>query len=67
MNYGIVYTAWGLVGFMLLQIAGFIKDTTDFQLRLSPGRAMLVLPLLMNAGLKSPQPEHEPAKRSRQK
>ncbi|MHC4251449.1 MAG: MFS transporter, partial [Planctomycetota bacterium] len=30
MNYGLVFTAWGVGGFVLSQIAGYVKDVTGF-------------------------------------
>ena len=56
MNYGIVYTAWGLGGFMLSQLAGTIKDHTGSYTNayyLSAG--MLVLAAVLMFILKSPQ------------
>ncbi|MCD4671746.1 MAG: OFA family MFS transporter [Anaerolineaceae bacterium] len=58
MNYGIVYTAWGLGGFMLSQLAGAIKDATGSYTNayfLSSG--MLVIAAIMMVMLKSPQPK----------
>ena len=57
MNYGIVYTAWGLGGFMLSQLASAIKDATGSYTNaylLSAG--MLVLAAVMMLILKAPQP-----------
>ena len=57
MNYGIVYTAWGLGGFMLSQLASTIKDATGSYTNayyLSAG--MLVLAAIMMVILKAPQP-----------
>lgn len=63
MNYGIVYTAWGLGGFMLSQIAGAIKDATGtFNGAYMLAAGMLVVAAVMMAVLKSPQPEAEAAK-----
>jgi OFA family oxalate/formate antiporter-like MFS transporter len=28
MNYGLVFTAWGVGGFVLSQVAGYVKDST---------------------------------------
>jgi OFA family oxalate/formate antiporter-like MFS transporter len=60
MNYGIVYTAWGLGGFMLSQLASAIKDATGSYTNayfLSSG--MLVLAAVLMVVLKSPQPKLE--------
>ena len=57
-NYGIVYTAWGLGGFMLSQLASTIKDTYgsyEYAYLLSAG--MLVIAAVMMYLLKSPQPD----------
>jgi len=63
MNYGIVYTAWGLGGFMLSQIAGSIKDTYGtFNYAYLLAAAMLVVAAVLTAVLKSPQSELKPAK-----
>lgn len=63
MNYGIVYTAWGLGGFMLSQLAGAIKDATgSFNNAYLLAAAMLVVAAVLMAVLKSPQPAAEPAK-----
>jgi MFS transporter, OFA family, oxalate/formate antiporter len=56
MNYGIVYTAWGLGGFMVSQLASTIKDTYgsyDYAYLLAAG--MLVTSALLMLILKSPQ------------
>lgn len=60
MNYGIVYTAWGLGGFMLSQLAGAIKDaygTFNNAYLLAAG--MLVVAAVLMAVMKSPQPTEE--------
>ncbi len=63
MNYGIVYTAWGLGGFMLSQLAGAIKDATgSFNNAYLLAAAMLVVAAVLMAVLKSPQPTAETAK-----
>lgn len=62
MNYGIVYTAWGLGGFMLSQLAGAIKDATgSFTNAYFLAAGMLVLAAVLTAVLKSPQPAAAPA------
>jgi len=56
MNYGIVYTAWGLGGFMVSQLASSIKDiygSYDYAYLLAAG--MLVIAGVMMFALKSPQ------------
>lgn len=58
MNYGIVYTAWGLGGFMLSQIASAIKDATgSYTSAYYLSSAMLVVAAILMVVLKSPQPE----------
>ena len=56
MNYGIVYTAWGLGGFMLSQVASMIKDATgSFDHAYLLAAAMLILAAGITLSLKSPQ------------
>ena len=56
MNYGIVYTAWGLGGFMLSQLAGTIRDTTgNFNQAYLLAAVMLVIAAILMGVLKSPQ------------
>ncbi len=58
MNYGIVYTAWGLGGFMLSQLASTIKDISGsyaYAYLLAAGMLVLATALLLS--LKSPQVE----------
>jgi OFA family oxalate/formate antiporter-like MFS transporter len=58
MNYGIVYTAWGLGGFMLSQLAGAIKDATgSFTNAYLLAAGLLVAAAVLMAVLKSPQPD----------
>ena len=55
-NYGIVYTAWGLGGFMVSQLASTIKDATgSFDNAYLLAAAMLILAAGMTSALKSPQ------------
>lgn len=63
MNYGIVYTAWGLGGFMLSQLAGVIKDSSgsyNGAYLLSTG--LLVISAVLMAVMKSPQAAVVPGK-----
>lgn len=56
-NYGIVYTAWGLGGFMISQLAGSLKDlfgTFDIAYLMAAG--ILVAAAVMMAAIRSPQP-----------
>jgi MFS transporter, OFA family, oxalate/formate antiporter len=56
MNYGIVFTAWGLGGFMLSQLAGIIKDNSSSYngaYLLSTG--LLVISAVLMFVMKSPQ------------
>ena len=58
MNYGILYTAWGLGGFMVSQLASVIKDNTgsfDSAYLLAVG--LLIAAAVMMSFLKSPQDE----------
>ncbi|MCE1255567.1 MAG: OFA family MFS transporter [Anaerolineae bacterium] len=60
MNFGVVYTAWGLGGFLLSQLAGSIKDMYgDFTYAYYLATAMLIVAAVMMAVLKSPQPEEK--------
>jgi len=55
-NYGIVYTAWGLGGFMVSQLASVIKDTYgSYEYAYLLAAAMLVLAAVMMRFMKSPQ------------
>ena len=63
-NYGIVYTAWGLGGFMLSQLAGAIKDATGtFTNAYLLAAGMLVLAAILMGVLRSPQPQEEPVEK----
>lgn len=56
MIYGLVYTAWGLGGFLLSQLAGVIKDATAtfmFAYYLSAG--LLIIAAIIMYAIKSPQ------------
>jgi MFS transporter, OFA family, oxalate/formate antiporter len=60
MNYGIVYTAWGLGGFMLSQLASAIKDATgSFTNAYYLSSVMLIVAAVLMVILKTPQPEVE--------
>ena len=60
MNYGIVYTAWGLGGFMISQVASAIKDATgSYNYAYYLSAVMLVVAALLMVFLKSPQPKVE--------
>ncbi|MEN8240446.1 MAG: OFA family MFS transporter [Chloroflexota bacterium] len=55
-NYGIVYTAWGLGGFMVSQLASIIKDvfgSYDYAYLLAA--SMLIIAAMMMSMLRSPQ------------
>ena len=55
-NYGLVYTAWGLGGFMVSQLASVIKDSTgSFSNAYLLSAGMLILAAGMMLVLKSPQ------------
>ena len=56
MNYGVVYTAWGIGGFMVSQLGSTIKDiygSYDYAYILAA--AMLILGTVLLKILKSPQ------------
>ncbi len=56
MIYGLVYTAWGLGGFLLSQVAGVIKDVTatfTFAYYLSAG--LLIVAVIIMYAIRSPQ------------
>ena len=62
MNYGVVYTAWGLGGFMVSQLGSTIKDiygSYDYAYVLAA--AMLVLGTVLLTFLKSPQGDQDTA------
>lgn len=57
-NYGIVYTAWGLGGFMISQLAGSFKDSFGtFDIAYLMAAGILVVAAVMMAAIKSPQPK----------
>ena len=57
-NYGIVYTAWGLGGFMVSQLASTIKDSTgSFEGAYILAALMLIAAAALTFALKSPQTE----------
>lgn len=56
MNYGLVYTAWGLGGFMLSLVAGAINDATQtLTYAYLLASALLVVAAIMMAMIKAPQ------------
>jgi len=56
MNYGVVYTAWGLGGFMVSQLGSVIKDNTgSYEYAYVLAAAMLVVGTGLMLLLKSPQ------------
>jgi len=62
MNYGLVFTAWGFGGFMLAQLAGWVKDTYDtFTYSYYASAVLLVIAAVMTFVLKAPQYQLEPA------
>ncbi len=57
-NYGIVYTAWGLGGFMISQLGSSLKDLFgDFSNAYLMSAGILVVAAVMMALIKSPQPQ----------
>ena len=57
-NYGIVYTAWGLGGFMISQLGSSLKDLFgNFSNAYLMASAILVVAAVMMALIKSPQPQ----------
>lgn len=57
-NYGIVYTAWGLGGFMISQLGSSFKDLFgDFSNAYLMAAGILVVAAIMMALIKSPQPQ----------
>jgi MFS transporter, OFA family, oxalate/formate antiporter len=63
MNYGLVYTAWGLGGFMLSLVAGAINDTTKtFTYAYVLAAGLLVLASIMMYMIKAPQKDESAAK-----
>jgi OFA family oxalate/formate antiporter-like MFS transporter len=60
MNYGLVYTAWGLGGFMLSLIAGAINDATQtFTNAYFMAAGLLVIAAVLMTVLKAPQKDSE--------
>ncbi|NPV55842.1 MAG: OFA family MFS transporter, partial [Anaerolineae bacterium] len=60
MNYGILYTAWGLGGFMLSQLAGSIKDATgSFKLAYLLAVGLLLIAAVLMAIVRAPQRNEE--------
>jgi MFS transporter, OFA family, oxalate/formate antiporter len=65
MNYGLVYTAWGLGGFMLSLIAGAINDATKtFTYAYFMAAGLLVIAAVLMAILKAPAKEKSNEKAS---
>ena len=57
-NYGIVYTAWGLGGFMISQLGSTFKDLFgDFSNAYLMAAGILVIAAVMMVIIKSPQPQ----------
>ena len=57
-NYGIVYTAWGLGGFMISQLGSSLKDLFgDFSNAYLMAAGILVVATVMMAMIKTPQPQ----------
>lgn len=57
-NYGIVYTAWGLGGFMISQLGSSFKDLFgDFSNAYLMAAGILVVAAVMMALIKTPQPQ----------
>ncbi len=57
-NYGIVYTAWGLGGFMISQLGSTFKDLFgDFNNAYLMAAVILFIAAIMMALIKSPQPQ----------
>ncbi len=57
-NYGIVYTAWGLGGFMISQVGSSFKDLFgDFNNADLMASGILVVAAVMISFIKSPQPQ----------
>ena len=64
-NYGIVYTAWGLGGFMVSQLASTIKESTgSFEGAYLLAASMLVVAASLTYALKSPQARKEISEQS---
>jgi len=60
MNYGLVFTAWGIGGFMLAKLAGKIYvQTQSFNFAYFCAAGLLILAAIMVFALKPPQHVHE--------
>lgn len=63
MNYGLVFTAWGVGGFMLAKLAGWVYDAThSFNFAYYCSAALLVVAAAMTFALKPPH--HSPAEQA---
>jgi OFA family oxalate/formate antiporter-like MFS transporter len=60
-NYGLVFTAWGVGGFMLSLAAGQIKDATGtFTFSYYSAAVLLVLAAIVTCTIKAPRAERDP-------
>ena len=60
MNYGVVYTAWGLGGFMVSQLGSTIKDIYgSYNYAYILAAVMLLLGTVLLTFLKSPQGDQD--------
>ncbi len=62
MNYGLVFTAWGIGGFVLAQLAGYVKDATGvFTYSYYTAAGLLIVAAIVTLLLKAPHHMEEPA------
>ena len=60
-NYGLVFTAWGLGGFMLALLAGKVYDRThNFEFAYYCSAVLLIAAALVTFAVKPPKPKAEP-------
>jgi len=58
MNYGLVFTAWGVGGFVLSQVAGYVKDATGaYTFAYVMSAILLVIAAAMTFAVKAPHHE----------
>ncbi len=59
-NYGLIFTAWGVGGFMLAMLAGWVKDWQgDFTYSYYASAALLIIAAVVTLIIKAPH-HHEP-------
>lgn len=63
MNYGVVFTAWGIGGFLLAQFAAKVRDATDsFQFAFYTSAALLIVAAVMTFVVRTPHHMEHPVR-----